>query len=511
MKQHNKIYKLVYLLFALFVILPLVYTFFISFNFTTFSLLTKSSFLLLGKSIVVASVTSLLSVIFAVAISFFINKTKLRFKNFFKIVILIPLFVSPYILAVAWKDFFYYFFNTTSFISTNFGLISILIIIYTPLAVLIIGSAMANIHSEIEESGLLVSKLRTVFFKIILPLIKPALVTSFVLIFIFSISEFTVASVLGIKVFTTEIFIQFSAFYNHSLAILQSTILLIICILLLFADKKYIANEPFFAVGSKGLKTKIYNLKRLNILSFMFLLFWVLLIISPFIILFLQTFKDGILYFIDAFVLLQSTFLNSIYLAFIGAILSLFIGFVSAYYSVIKQYNKFLNWLLLLSFAIPSIVLGISFIKFYNHSFLNLIYSSSAIIIIAYVGKFSFISSKIIENSLKQLPNSILESAKILGIPSLKRIFKILIPQISLAIFVAFVLVFIFSFSELASTIMLYPPGTEILPIKVFTISANTSQALTSSLTLVAFLITLLLITIFYFIFLRIKRSFHQV
>jgi iron(III) transport system permease protein len=47
---------------------------------------------------------------------------------------------------------------------------------------------------------------------------------------------------------------------------------------------------------------------------------------------------------------------------------------------------------------------------------------------------------------------------------------------------------------------MLYPPGTEIMPIKVFTIMANAPQALSSSMTLIVFSITLLIIASFYFI-----------
>ncbi len=84
--------------------------------------------------------------------------------------------------------------------------------------------------------------------------------------------------------------------------------------------------------------------------------------------------------------------------------------------------------------------------------------------------------------------------------------FKILIPQISPALFAAFIIGFIFSFSELGTSIMLYPPGTEILPIKVFTISANSTQTLISSMTLIVFAITMLLISVFYFLFLRIKK-----
>jgi len=91
------------------------------------------------------------------------------------------------------------------------------------------------------------------------------------------------------------------------------------------------------------------------------------------------------------------------------------------------------------------------------------------------------------------------EAAQMEGITSFARLQKILIPLIMPALFVAFIIGFIFSFGELGTTIMVYPPGTEIMPIKVFTIMANAPQSLTSSMTLIVFSATLLIIDGFYF------------
>ncbi len=68
------------------------------------------------------------------------------------------------------------------------------------------------------------------------------------------------------------------------------------------------------------------------------------------------------------------------------------------------------------------------------------------------------------------------------------------------ALFVAFIISFIFCLGELGTTIMIYPPGIESMPIKVFTIMANAPQSLTSSMTLIVFSVTLLIITVFYYI-----------
>jgi ABC-type Fe3+ transport system permease subunit len=344
----------------------------------------------------------------------------------------------------------------------------------------------------------MITNFRRVVLKIMLPLIKPALISSFVLIFIFSISEFSVPAFFGVKVFTTEIFTQFSAFYNHSLAILQSSLLILICVVLLFTEGKYLAEAPFLSVGSKGTSNRRYSIK--SSFGLLFLSGWLFISVAlPFIILFIQSFGGGTDKIIQAFNLLKPTFANSIGLAFAGALIITFIGFVAAYGVKAKNGTSF-DWLLLVVFAIPSVILGISLIKFYNHPVLDIIYSGYAIILIGYAGKFSFIAAKLIGNAMKQIPDSLDEAALIEGISEVTRLRKITIPLIMPSLFAAFLISFIFSLGELGTTIMVYPPGTEIMPIKVFTIMANAPQSLTSSMTLIVFSVTLLIITGFYFI-----------
>ncbi len=503
--NRTKIFRIIYLLFFLFVVLPIIYTFgnalFIDGTLTgNLKLLNKETFLLLLNTSLLAFVVGILSTLFGTVFGFLLYKTNIHFRSLFKILFLIPLLISPYILAVAWKDFFSIIFHNTNIVSSYFGVVLVLTFIYTPLAMLITGSAFSNIDSQLEDSGLMFTNLKSVIFKIELPLIKPALFSSFVLIFIFSISEFSVPAFFGIKVFTTEIFTQFSAFYNHSLAILQSTLLVLVCIILLLSERNYIADAPFLSVGSKGSNKKPYYINRSNLFLVLLAAWFFISIIIPFLTLFIQSFENGITAIAKGYELLKHTILNSIGLALLAAVIIVFVGFVAAYYSNNKnsKSTKSFDWILLIVFAIPSIVYGISFIKFYNQPILDFIYSGYTIIIIAYVGKFSFISSKIIGNTIKQVPKSLLEAAQIEGITFLTWIRKILLPLIMPGIFASFIIGFIFSLGELGTTIMLYPPGTEIMPIKIFTIMANAPQALTSSMTLIVFSITLLMITVLF-------------
>lgn len=513
----HPLYAIVYVLFVFFVAIPIVYTIATTFTGGSFlknlHLLNVKAFYLLLKSIGLSALIAFLSTVLGVLLGFLLYKTTTKFSSFFKIVLLVPLIISPYILAVAWKDFFFIAFDKTSFITSYIGVLFVLTTIFTPLAMLIIGSALTTINAQLEDAGRMITNTKSTFFNITLPLIKPALISSFTLIFIFSISEFSVPAFFGVDVFTTEIFTQFSAFYNHTLAILQATLLILICVLLLLSEKKYLADAPFFTIGNKGASHTFYNLKNSNCLSQLFLFGWLFIsVIFPFLTLLTQSFKGGWANFTKAFTLLLPTFGNSIAMAFTGALLIVFIGFTVAYYThrhTKSPLAKSFNWLMLIVFAIPSTVFGISLIKFYNQPAFTFIYASYAIILIGYVGKYSFISTKLIGNAIKQIPNSLEEAAQMEGISFSVRLRKIILPLLLPALFVSFVVSFIFSLGELGTTIMVYPPGTEIMPIKVFTIMANAPQAITSSMTLLVFSVTLLLITGFYFIVKPLAKKYH--
>lgn len=282
---------------------------------------------------------------------------------------------------------------------------------------------------------------------------------------------------------------------------------MLICIGLLLTESKYLAEAPFLSIGNKGSKQKVYQLNKKGLFLFSLISWFLIAIVIPFVTLFIQSFKNGTEQFAKALDLLRPTILNSLGLALSASILIILVGFVSAYFSN-KTNKKTFDLILLIIFAIPSIVIGISFIKFYNQPILDFIYSSYIIILIAYVGKFSFISSKIIGNSLKQIPNSLSEAAQIEGIAFYRTLKKIIIPLIVPAIFTSFIIGFIFSLGELGTTIMLYPPGTEIMPIKIFTIMANAPQALTSSMTLIVFLITIIILAVLFFIVKLFFNSF---
>lgn len=462
------------------------------------SLLNTAVLSLIGKSFLISGSVAFFATIIGTLCGFLLYKFEFPLKGFFKLTLLIPLLVPPYIFAVAWKDGWQWFFGNTSEVYSVTAVVIVHTLVFFPLAMLITGSAFSQIHKGIEEAGMMTVSFRRMVIKIILPLVRPALTISFLLIFIFSLSDFSVPAFFGTQTFTTEIFTQFSAFYNYQMAISQSILLLLICLVLMMWEARYLSDAPFFSIGTKGSYSKQYEVnKRRMLLHITLFLLLFIAVLLPVFTLILQSFSGKEIEFARALKLIYPTILQSVTLALLGASIISLTGLWVAFMK--EKYNfKLPNTLTLITFIIPSTVFGIALIGFFNRPATNFIYASFLIILIGYSSRFTFIAARITGNGLKQIPVSLEEAAAIIGIHPVKKFFKINLPMLLPSLFTSFVLAFVLCLGELGTTIMVYPPGTELMPIKIFTISANATQSLTGSMILINFSVSIGFLMLFY-------------
>lgn len=464
---------------------------------------------LIGSSLLLSTTVAVIATIVGTSCGFLFYKIKSNGFPTYHNILVIPLLISPYIFAVAWRDALYLLFGQYASIYSIWGVIIVHVIIFFPIVMLITGSALSSIHSTLEEAGVVITSFKKTVLRIILPLIKHSITLSFLLVLIFSLTDFSVPAFFGVRTFTTEIFTQFAAFYNYQQAIEQSIILLLVSCSLILLQFRYLAKSPVFAIGQKGSSSKCHELtkgKKWIHSSIAFLI--IVTIIFPVFILIYQSLSGSHSYFIEALVSLKGAIGKSFFLAFCGALLITAVAMFTSY-AELRSDIRLPGAMLLFLFVTPSTVLGIAYIYFYNTSATAFVYASPIVIILGYAARFSFIAHKIIGNGLKQIPLSMEESGELVGINTYKRYTKLLIPLLTPSLVTTFLLSFILCLNELGTTIMVYPPGTELMPLKVYTISANAPVALTSTMTLVNLIVILLAILIFYYFGKRIKTRFH--
>ena len=144
-----------------------------------------------------------------------------------------------------------------------------------------------------------------------------------------------------------------------------------------------------------------------------------------------------------------------------------------------------LDTALLLLFAAPGTVLGVGLILFWNRAGLTWLYASAAVILVGWIGHFTPLAARAAGLGLRALPQGVEEAARLAGIPWTRVVWRILLPMTRPALAGAWFLTFVFCLRDLDLAITIYPPGAETLPIRVYTLMANSPEPVTAALALV--------------------------
>lgn len=487
------------ILFGITVVVPLLMLIGSSFATETLnSIIEPGTLKPIFNSLLISFATAILTTATGTCFAFLLTKTNLPFAKLIALLFLLPLFLPPYIFAVAWSDLIIAL-GQRNLINSISGTVLILSFVYTPVALFIISASLINVHRSFEEAGQMTGSYSMVIRKIILPLILPALLSSFSLIFVLSISEFSVPSYFSVPVLSTHVFTEFTAFYNYAAAIGQSAILVLICLLVIYPASGFLSHESVWTMSKKAFDLKTIRLRAFSPWLFVCLVYLCLSEFLPIGYLIIQSFANGSAALVHAGGLLLPEIASSVLIAIEGALALLLFGYVFAKISVHGKW-KIIDLVLLSVFAIPSTVIGIALIRFFNTPSLNFIYGSSSIVLIAYLARFAFISKQMCAICLKQIPDSFQEAALLVRATHYTRFVKIQFPLISEGLFNAFCICFLFCLSELGASIMVYPPGTSLLTVKVFTIMANSSQGLISAMSVIVLFVTLIVIAIIFVI-----------
>lgn len=468
------------------------------------------------NSLTLASLTTLLSSLMGVSAGFFLSKTSLPFKNFFRMCFFVPLIIPSYITGIAWANLLgktgflnvflsYYTLLTpesiSDFIYSIYGAAFILSMNLFPVVMLMTEYALKNLNPRFEESGFIGGNISLVLRQITLPLIAPTILSGMMIVFVLSISEFGIPSLLQINVLTTQIFTHFSAFYNEKAATAIAFPLIMITLVFMILEQVYLQGKSFEIMGRKASNGLIqYRIRWLTVVGILFCtLILTVCVIIPFSTLIITSKTISAYY--DAFRLAKNGITNTILFGSLGAtfltIIGLFLGYLSEKIQF-KLRNSAASFIWIF-FAVPATVIGVGLIKLCNRPgiIFQSIYGSLWIIILGYGARFLPLSSRIMANYFKQIPNSMEESGAVIGASWFTVFSRILIPLQGYGIIATWLISFMFCIGELGTTILIYPPGHETLPIALFTIMVNSPVNIVSALSVVIVAMTLLPVGIF--------------
>ena len=411
------------------------------------------------------------------------------FRRVISWLLLMPLAMPAYIIAITYVGII----DSVNFlpdIRNLFGaIIMISLVLYPYVYILARGAFLEQSKELYENSQILGASQFKIFFKISIPMARPAIILGVTLAAMEALADFGTVEFLGVPTFTTGIFRTWFGMNDTVTATQMATLLLSIVFIFVFIEQQSRRKVRY----SENIKTqsklnyKITSKKN----NFYIITICLLPLLFGFIIPFFQLIYWSIFVSREAW---DKDFFhivtNTIILAFCAALI---ISAISILITYVKRFNpgsiinKFMQ-IITLGYAIPGPVVAIAvlipfatfdnylnqlLISKFNYS-VGLIFSGSFFILIfAYCIRFLTVSSRTIKSGLDSISLSTDEAAKALGASTKTILGKIHFPMLKTSLLTSFLIVFIDIMKELPLTSILRPFNFNTLSVKAFELASD--------------------------------------
>lgn len=370
------------------------------------------------------------------------------------------------------------------------GAILMFSLVLYPYVYLLARSAFAsNSQAIIDTSKTLGANPVKIFFKVALPMARPAIIAGLTLALMETLADFGTVKYFGIPTFTTGIYRTWTGFSDTTTTAQLSLLLLAFVVALMAVEYWSRRQAKYFShaqKGTKAIKSLLTGKKSFFAFSICFLP-----IILGFIIPALQLLNWSIMTADTSF---NSEFFtlmwNSFYLAFFTAIIAVTIALLLGYSKRIQKHKliEFLVKLTTLGYAIPGTVIAIAVMivftsvdhaldsfmdEYFNISTGLLLSGSLFILIFAYTFRFLSVSMQTIDSGLERIKHSMEESALSLGATRWKVLTKIHFPLLSTSLLTAFLLIFVEVLKELPTTLILRPFNFNTLSVRAYEMASD--------------------------------------
>ena len=470
--------------------------------------LSAQAWKLLRHTILLATLVTLLTTLVGVPLGILMGKTDLPLRPLFVFLFLVPLLLPPYIVAVAWNDLSMMAGFGSGTLSGLGGSLFVLFCIYLSVPTLMTILFLRTVPPSLEEAGRLCAPWPSVLRYVTLPMILPGILLSAMIVFLLSLGELSVPIYLHYEVYAVESFTQFTAFYRFDTATATALPLILVALVMTMAENRFLkkrtATFRHFAGSDTFLRISL-GFKRYPLFLAAAFLAGVVTIL-PMTALALKA--GDFHHLAEAFLASHDALLRSLLYAAAGATLLTFFGFLLGYTLLKRPFRcaGALDPVAIFLFTLPGTVVAIAMIFFWNRPFAQIVYATPLIVLLGYLAKYSALTERISLARLSMIPASMEEAAQMAGADWSQRLRHILLPLAADAIAGAWVVAYLFILRDVDLTILLYPPGEDTLPVRIFTMMANGSPELVASLCLIMATVTLLPAAAAWGVFVRKRR-----
>jgi len=450
----------------------------------------------IGHSLTLALCTAGGVTLVGVPLGLLLGKTDLPLRRALAVLLAIPLLLPPYILAVCWFDLLASGGLLARVIPAGameslsgwlFGLpgcLWVLIGAFMPVGILLTLVYLRAVNPRLEEAGRLFARWPAVLRHVTLPLIGPGILFAAILVFLLAMGEVGVSMYLRYPVFPVETLTQFSAFYDFGAASAAASPLLAITLLVLILERRYLRDKTYrLQPVTPARKLLLIPLGRWRTPALLGVaLLATATVVLPLVALAVSSvspFAYG-----EAWSRAAASLGRSVVLAAAGATLLTVIGFFCGYLIHHRALGLWsaVDTLTLLLFTMPGTVIGVGLIALWNRPSTAFLYTSAAMVILAYVAQYTALTSRITVATLANIPRSLEEAAQVTGAPWLARVRDVVVPAALPGLVGAWLMGFLFCLRDLGASMLVYPAGQDTLPVRIFTLMANGAPSLVSAL-----------------------------
>jgi len=453
-------------------------------------LLFNTAFLGIGTALLTTAIGAPLGIALA--------RVPVRRKAVIRLIAAAPALLPPYVVALAWI----YLGSSGGLLAALTGqdlfsewtyslpaAIFILSLVLYPLPMLATEVAMRRIDGRLEEAALIVAPPHRVLWRITLPLAAPTIVAAALIVFVLAVSEFGVPGLLRVRVYTTEVFTAFAALYDFARAIALAVPLLLASVAVAAAAAALLGDRLVASRRSIGVSPVVFGGWR-RPAEVAILLVAATAVALPILILGREALAARSLGAVVTGSV--NAIVSSLLLSAVGATLvvavALWLGYVQARAG--RAFRRGFQVVLVALFAVPSTIVGVGLIGLWNRAGpLGALYGTDLMFVLGYLARFVPVAALILAATAQTVSVSQEEAAAVSGTGWLRTIRGIVLPQMRLGIAAAWVIAFVLAFGELGVSILVAPPGEATLPIRIYTIIANTPASHVAALALLQSLV----------------------
>ena len=465
----------------------------------------------LWNTVLLAVGTCVVSILFGGLFAFLITRTNLAWRKYLSSIFIFPYIMPQWTLAVVWQHMF----NSNAVTGTSNGLLAatlgiempawwclglfpcivVLGLHYAPFAYILIGGIFRNMDANLEEAATILDTPKwKIMFRVTLPMVKPAILSTILLVFGSSMGSYPVPHYLNLTTLATK-YVSMNSKYTGEASILAIIMMIFGVAIMLLNQLSLQSRKNYTTVTGKSGQISKINLGRVGkyVIALVLVVVTFFTSIFPIVSFAFETFlpnpgdysflytgdtdnlttkwwvtdenitengmygQKGILHNDTIWRAFKGTIWVSVCCALLAGTIGTMIGYAVSKNRRSKLAN-YVNSVAFLPYLMPSIAVGVAFFILFSNEYINLFNTYTLLIIVGTIKYIPFASRSSL-NSMLQLSGEIEESAMILNIPWVKRMTRIIIPIQKSSIISGYLLPFMTCLRELSLFMLLCTQG----------------------------------------------------